>query len=190
MKIIIVILTILTASCSVIGAYTENPLDTQVNFYLQSTNGHAYLKKQTDLKMAKTGLVSGNTLIYSASGGSSKLLGNNKQRNVVYPLWINESEVVEVEYAIGKYRQWQKQTRPLSFTAVQPINQYVSKWMNGVTFKFGLLNDNEGKRFIQVCYEFTELSSCTFTYLIDEQNIDFLYDDLQAFKQHRYIYVS
>ncbi len=183
-------LTLLTTSCSVVGAYTEAPLKTQVNFYLQTTDSDTYLKKQTDLKVAKTGLVSGNTLLYSVSGGNSALVGSNEQRNVVYPLWINESEIVEVEYAIGKYRQWQKQTRPISFFKVQPINEYVSKWMNGVTFKFGLLNDNEGKRFMQVCYEFTESSNCILTYLIDEQNIDFLYDDLQAFKRHRYIYAS
>ena len=105
--------------------------------------------------MAKTGLVSGNTLLYSVSGGNSALVGSNEQRNVVYPLWINESEIVEVEYAIGKYRQWQKQTRPIRFFKVQPINEYVSKWMNGVTFKFGLLNDNEGKQ------EWSESICCT-----------------------------
>ncbi len=186
MKVIItiVMLTIITSGCSSIGAYSERPLDTRVSFLLQHTDTHNYQKKQTELKVAQTGLVAGSTLLYAASGTSPLLFDGHKHYDVVYPLWINESEVDEVEYAIDKYRQWQEQVVPKKFSKAQPINEYVSQWMNSVTFKFSLLSAKNGQPLLRVCYEFTDLGHCTFTYLLDSQSIEFLSDDLQVFKQH------
>ncbi len=181
--IVIVILIILISGCSTIGAYTESKLETQVSFYLKSAGSYRYLKTSTALKVAKTGLVSGNTLLYSANGNKPLSFAENKQNNVVFPLWVNESEVAEVEYAIDKYRQWQAQQTPVTYTQTQPVAEYVSQWMQGVTFKFGLINGENGQPYMRICYQFRELGRCTFTYLIDGQSLDFLSDDLQRLKQ-------
>jgi len=181
--LIILITALFTTGCSSIGAYTEAYTETQVNFYDYSSSTGEYIKKQTSLKVAETGLVSGSTLLYSASGSNSLFNTDEVAHHVIYSLWINETEVDEVEFAIDKYRQWQEQIKPDNYSTTQPINEYVSQWMNGVTFKFSLINGKQGRPFLCVCYEFTELDSCIFTYMIDEQSVELLSEDLQKFKQ-------
>ncbi|KGJ96435.1 hypothetical protein [Colwellia psychrerythraea] len=186
MKPFIVILALLLTGCGSIGAYTENLADTQVRFSEYSTNTDNHLKKKANLKVAQTGLVSGNTLLYSAEGNSLAFNSGQGSSTVIYPLWINESEVDEVEFAINKYRHWQAQTTPDSYLTIKPINEYVSEWMNGVTFKFGLYNSKQGKAFLSVCYEFSEVGSCTFTYMIDKKSVELLSDDLDKFKLYQF----
>jgi len=183
-NLLIIIFVLFLTGCGSIGAYTETPANTQVNFFEYSTNTNGYVNKHTSLKIAETGLVSGSTLLYEASGSRSLIYDGQEQYNVVYPLWINESEVAEVEFAIEKYRCWQEQVNPEEYLSVQPINEYTSQWMNGITFKFGLFNGKQGKPFMSICYEFTEAGRCTFTYMIDGENIELLSDDLDKFKQH------
>ncbi|WP_198559794.1 hypothetical protein [Colwellia sp. 12G3] len=67
---------------------------------------------------------------------------------------------------------------------MQHINEYVSEWMNGVTFKFGLYSTEQGKQFMSVCYEFNASGTCT--YLIDEQSVELLAEDLNKFKRHSF----
>ncbi|TWX63705.1 hypothetical protein ESZ36_21750 [Colwellia demingiae] len=185
-NIAITITALSLSSCGSIGGYTENHTETKVSFSEYSAHTNNYLNKQTRLKVAQTGLVSGSTLLYSAQGSSSPISTNNSSFNVTYPLWINESEVDDVEYAIDKYRQWQKQETPDKYLLTLPINEYVSEWMNGVTFKFGLYSTKQGRDFLSVCYEFSESGICTFTYMIDEQSVELLSNDLQKFKQHSF----
>ena len=181
-----IIITILSLTgCGSIGAYTESHADTQVEFYEYSANTDHYLNQQASLKVAQTGLVSGSTLLYAAQGDSSVFNTGQLSSTVVYPLWINESEV---ELAINKYRYWQAQLMPDNYLTIEPVNEYVSEWMNGVTFKFGLFNSKQGKPFLSVCYEFTEASTCT--YMIDEQSVELLSNDLHTFKQHLFEQVS
>jgi len=40
------------------------------------------------------------------------------------------------------------------------------------------------KSFLSICYEFSKSGVCTFTYLIDEQSVELLSDDLEKFKQN------
>jgi len=180
--IVIIIITLLSTGCGSIGAYTEKGMDTQVRFSQYRAGTNKVFEKQTHLKVAQTGLVSGNTLLYSALGHSSNLSEANGSTNVTYPLWINESEVDEVEFAINKYRHWQDELKPANYLSIEPINEYVSEWMNGVTFKFGLFTGLQGRPFMSVCYEFTEIGTCTFTYMIDGQSVELLSDDLDKFK--------
>ena len=181
------IITILSLTgCGSIGTYTESHADTQVEFYEYSANTDHYLNQQASLKVAQTGLVSGSTLLYAAQGDSSVFNTGQLSSTVVYPLWINESEVDEVEFAINKYRHWQAQLMPENYLTIEPVNEYVSEWMNGVTFKFGLFNSKQGKPFLSVCYEFSEAGTCTFTYMIDEQSVELLSNDLHKFKQHSF----
>jgi len=186
MKVILVIIAMasLLSGCGSIGAYTESHADTQVNFFEYSVNTDNYINKHTSLKIAETGLVSGSTLLYTANGSGSLLFDGHQQYNVIYPLWINESEVDDVEFAIEKYRYWQKQVNPEQYSSIKPLNEYVSQWMNGITFKFGLFNGKQGKPFMSVCYEFSKADSCTFTYMIDGESIELLSDDLDRFKQN------
>ena len=180
-------ITVLSLSgCSSIGGYTESHAETKVSFSEYSPNTNNYLNKQTRLKVVQTGLVSGSTLLYSAQGSRSPINTEKSSFNVTYPLWINESEVDDVEYAIDKYRQWQKQESPDKYLLTRPINEYVSEWMNGVTFKFGLYSTKQGIGFLSVCYEFSESGTCTFTYMIDEQSVELLSTDLQKFKLHSF----
>lgn len=184
---VIVIISILSLSgCGSIGAYTETDRDTQVNFSQYSIGTDSYVNKPANLKEAQTGLVSGNRLLYAAQGRMSFSNTDKSSFNITYPLWINESEIDDVEYAIDKYRQWQKQETPDKYLLTLPINEYVSEWMNGVTFKFGLYSTKKGRDFLSVCYEFSDLGTCTFTYMIDEQSVELLSDDLQKFKRHAF----
>lgn len=188
---IVIIITVLSLTgCGSIGAYTESQASTEVSFTEYSKSTDNYLKKQTSLKVAETGLVSGNTLLYSAQGSYSLLNTSGGKFNVTYPLWINESEVDDVEFAISKYRLWQAQVEPDNYLIIKPVNEYVSEWMNGVTFKFGLYNSKQGKAFLSVCYEFSESGTCTFTYMIDKQNVELLSDDLDKFKQRLFEFPS
>lgn len=180
--IIIAITGISLAGCGSIGAYTESKEETQVIFSEFSTNTDNYLKKKASLKIGQTGLVSGSTLLYEAKGSSSKFNVGQGHFNVIYPLWINESEVDEVEFAINKYRHWQSQVKPNTYLTIEPVNEYVSEWMKGVTFKFGLYNTTQGVPFLSICYEFSESGTCTFTYMIDEKSVELLSDDLDKFK--------
>lgn len=186
LTIVIIIIALSLTGCGSIGAYTENQADTQVSFSEYSTHTNNYLNKQTHLKVAQTGLVSGSTLLYAAQGSRSLSNVVEGSTNVTYPLWINESEVDDVEFAIDKYRHWQEQNTSTNYLIVQPINEYVSEWMNGVTFKFGLYSTKQGKPFLSVCYEFSESGICTFTYMIDEHSVELLSEDLQKFKQHSF----
>jgi len=181
-KIAPIIITLFITGCGSIGAYSESQVDTQVSFYQYNSDVNKYLKKQTHLKVAQTGLVSGNTLLYEAQGHRSQLNNGESNITVTYPLWINESEVDEVEFAINKYRHWQEKAKPEKHSSIEPINEYISEWMNGVTFKFGLFNGVQGRPYLSVCYEFSELGSCTLTYMIDEANVELLAKDLKQFK--------
>lgn len=182
---IVIITTVLSLTgCGSIGAYTESHSDTQVRFSEYSTNTNSYLNKKVSLKVAQTGLVSGSTLLYAAQVNSSVFNSGQDSAKVIYPLWINESEVDDVEFAISRYRDWQKQVKPDTYLAIEPVNEYVSEWMNGVTFKFGLYNSKQGRAFLSVCYEFSESGTCTFTYMIDGQSVELLSDDLEKFKLH------
>jgi hypothetical protein len=184
MKIIVSVLitTLLSTGCTSIGEYTESQIDTEVRFSQYSKDTNKYFKRKTHLVVAQTGLVTGSTLLYSAMGISSVFKYQQSSTNVSYPLWINESEVDEVEFAITQYRHWQDEHTPETYSAIEPVNSYVSEWMNGVTFKFGLFSNEQGKGFLSVCYEFSKLGQCTLTYMIDEQNVKLLSDDLEAFK--------
>lgn len=187
MKInIVIIFTVLLTGCGSIGAYTESQGNTQVSFTEFNNQTENYLNKQTSLKIAQTGLVTGSTLLYAAPGNSSLYGSYASGLDVTYSLWINESEVDDVEFAIDKYRHWRAQVTPTNYLTIEPINEYVSEWMNGVTFKFGLYSNIQGEPFLSVCYEFNESGTCTFTYMLDERNIEFLADDLQKFKQHSF----
>jgi hypothetical protein len=179
----IIMITTLLAGCSSMGAYTESQEDTQVSFSEYSKKSGNYLNHQANLKVAQTGLVSGNTLLYAAQGSSSQFIANKDNIHVTYPLWINESEIDEVELAINKYRHWRAEFIPRHHSTIEPVNEYVSQWMQGVTFKFGLYNSERGDAFLSICYEFSELGVCTFTYMIDEQSVELLSDDLEKFKQ-------
>ncbi len=183
-NIVIIFTALALTGCGSIGAYTESQSNTQVSFSEYSTQTNNYLNKQTSLKVVQTGLVSGSTLLYEAQGSRSGFSVGDQGVNVTYPLWINEREVDDVEFAIDKYRHWRAEVIPRQFLTVQPINEYVSEWMNGVTFKFGLYNTKQGESYLSVCYEFTELGTCTFTYMIDEKSIELLSEDLQKFKLH------
>jgi hypothetical protein len=182
-KSLVIIIGSLLTGCGSIGAYTESQENTQVSFSQYNPKTGNYLNQQANLKVAQTGLVSGNTLLYAAKGSSSAFNTNKDKVHVSYPLWINESEVDEVELAINKYRHWRAEFIPRNHSTIEPINEYVSEWMNGVTFKFGLYNSEQGKAFLSICYEFSELGVCTFTYMIDEQSVELLSDDLEKFKQ-------
>ena len=185
MKATLVIITTLSITgCGSIDPYTESPELTHVSFAEYSNHTNNYLNKQASLKVAKPGLVSGNTLLYAAQGSRSGLSKGKGSIKVTYPLWINESEVDDVEHAINKYRHWQAEVIPRNYSTINPINEYVSAWMNGVTFKFGLYNASSGKAFLSVCYEFNESGTCTFTYMNDEQSVELLSDDLNKFKQY------
>jgi len=186
MKVFLVstLTSLLLFGCGSIGEYTENSTKTQVNFYEYSSQSNNYLKKKTRLTVAQTGLVSGRTLLYAAQGESTDFIPGLNSSSVIYPLWINESEVDDVQLAIDEYRHWQEQVTPKNHLTVQPINEYVSQWMNGVTFKFGLYNTKQGKPFLSVCYEFTESGVCTFTFMIDGISVELLSDDLDKFKDN------
>ncbi len=179
----LIIIAVSLTGCGSIGAYTESKANTQVNFFEYSVSTDKYINKHTSLKIAETGLVSGRTLLYTANGSSSLVYDGQQQYNVVYPLWINESEIDEVEFVIESYRYWQEQANPEQYSSINPVNEYISEWMNGITFKFGLFSGKQGKPFMSVCYGFTEAGSCTFTYMIDEHNIELLSDDLDKFKK-------
>jgi hypothetical protein len=182
---IIITITLLSLSgCGSIGAYTETDRDTQVNFSQYNVDSASYVNKQANLKEAQTGLISGSTLLYAAQGTMLSSNADKSSLHITYPLWINESEVDEVEFAIDKYRQWQSQTSPDKYLFTQAINEYVSEWMNGVTFKFGLYSTKQGQDFLSVCYEFSASGTCTFTYMIDAQNVEHLAEDLDKFKLH------
>jgi hypothetical protein len=183
-NIIITITTLSLSGCGSIGAYTETDRDTQVKFLQYNVDTDSYVNKQAKLKEAQTGLVSGNTLLYAAQGTMSSSNTDKNSLHITYPLWINESEVDEVEFAIDRYRQWQSQTTPDEYLFTQAINEYVSEWMNGVTFKFGLYSTKQGQDFLSVCYEFSASGTCTFTYMIDAQNVELLAEDLDKFKLH------
>jgi uncharacterized protein YceK len=183
-NIIITITTLSLSGCGSIGAYTETDRDTQVNFSQYNVDTDSYVNKQANLKEAQTGLISGNTLLYAAQGTMSSSDADKSSLHIIYPLWINESEVDEVEFAIDRYRQWQSQTTPDKYLFTQAINEYVSEWMNGVTFKFGLYSTKQGQDFLSVCYEFSASGTCTFTYMIDAQNVELLAEDLDKFKLH------
>lgn len=183
-NIIITITTLSLSGCGSIGAYTETDRDTQVKFLQYNVDTDSYVNKQAKLKEAQTGLVSGNTLLYAAQGTMSSSNTDKNSSHITYPLWINESEVDEVEFAIDRYRQWQSQTTPDEYLFTQAINEYVSEWMNGVTFKFGLYSTKQGQDFLSVCYEFSASGTCTFTYMIDAQNVELLAEDLDKFKLH------
>lgn len=183
-NVIITISILLLSGCGSIGAYTETDLDTQVSFSQYSVGTDTYVNKPANLKEAQTGLVSGNTLLYAAQGTMSFSNSDKSSFNITYPLWINESEIDDVEFAIDRYRQWQSQTTPDKYLFTQAVNEYVSEWMNGVTFKFGLYSTKQGKDFLSVCYEFSASGTCTFTYMIDAQNVELLAEDLGKFKQH------
>lgn len=183
-NIIITITTLSLSGCGTIGAYTETDRDTQVKFLQYNVDTDSYVNKQAKLKEAQTGLVSGNTLLYAAQGTMSSSNTDKNSLHITYPLWINESEVDEVEFAIDRYRQWQSQTTPDEYLFTQAINEYVSEWMNGVTFKFGLYSTKQGQDFLSVCYEFSASGTCTFTYMIDAQNVELLAEDLDKFKLH------
>jgi hypothetical protein len=183
-NIIITISILLLSGCGSIGAYTETDRDTQVSFSQYSVGTDTYVNKPANLKEAQTGLVSGNTLLYAAQGTMSFSNSDKSSFNITYPLWINESEIDDVEFAIDRYRQWQSQTTPDKYLFTQAINEYVSEWMNGVTFKFGLYSTKQGKDFLSVCYEFSASGTCTFTYMIDAQNVELLAEDLSKFKRH------
>jgi len=180
----IIMITSLLAGCGSIGAYTESQEDTKVSFSEYSEKSGNYLNQQANLKVAQTGLVSGNTLLYAAQSSSSGFTANKDNIHVSYPLWINESEIDDVELAINKYRHWRAEVIPRNHSTIEPINEYVSEWMQGVTFKFGLYNSDRGKAFLSICYEFSELGVCTFTYMIDEQSVELLSDDLEKFKKN------
>jgi len=182
-KCLVIIIAALLTGCGSIGAYSESQEDTKVSFSEYNAKTGNYLNQQAKLKVAQTGLVSGNTLLYAAQGSSSQFNVNKDNIHVSYPLWINESEVDDVELAINKYRHWRAEVIPRNHSAIEPINEYVSEWMNGVTFKFGLYNSEQGRAFLSICYEFSELGGCTFTYMIDEQSVELLSDDLEKFKQ-------
>jgi len=182
----LIIIALSLTGCGSIGAYTESKADTQVSFFEYSADTDGYINKSTSLRIAETGLVSGSTLLYATIGSSSLIYDGQQQYKVVYPLWINESEIDDVEFAIEKYRYWQEQVNPEQYSSIMPINEYVSEWMNGITFKFGLFNGKKGKPFMSVCYEFTETGRCTFTYMIDGQSIELLSDDLDKFKEHSF----
>jgi uncharacterized protein YceK len=184
--LVILIIALSLTGCGSIGAYTENNAETQVNFSQYNVDTDSYVEKHANLKVVETGLVTGSTLLYSAQGNSAFFGNGHGNTNVTYPLWINESEVDDVEFAINKYRYWQDQDKPKEYTSIQPVNEYVSQWMNGVTFKFGLFNGKKGKAFLSICYEFSALGKCTFTYMIDEQSIELLSDDLEKFKLHSF----
>ncbi|WP_019030013.1 hypothetical protein [Colwellia piezophila] len=188
MKINMVIIpfVLFLTGCGSIGAYTESQENTQVSFTEYSNKIEGYLNKKTSLKIAQTGLVTGSTLLYAAPGIGSRYSRYASGLNITYSLWINESEVDEVEFAIDKYRHWRAQVTPTNYLTIEPINEYVSEWMNGVTFKFGLYSNTQGVPFLCICYEFNESGICTVTYMIDEKNIEFLADDLQKFKQHSF----
>ena len=128
--------------------------------------------------------------MYAAQGSSSGFSVNKDNFNVTYPLWINESEVDDVELAINRYRHWRAEFIPRNYSTIEPINEYVSQWMNGVTFKFGLYNNERGKAFLSICYEFSKSGVCTFTYMIDEQSVELLSDDLDKFKQNLFDFES
>jgi len=128
--------------------------------------------------------------LYAAQGSSSRFNVNKDNFNVTYPLWINESEVDDVELAINKYRHWRAEVIPRNHSTIEPINEYVSEWMNGVTFKFGLYNSEQGEAFLSICYEFSKSGVCTFTYMIDEQSVELLSDDLNKFKQNLFDFDS
>lgn len=181
---IIITMSILSLSgCGTIGAYTETDRNTQVNFSQYNVDTDSYVNTQANLKEAQTGLVSGNTLLYAAQV-TLPLSGTDKSSfNITYPLWINETEIDDIEFAIDRYRQWQSQSIPDKYLRTQAVNEYVSEWMNGVTFKFGLYSSKQGEDFLSVCYEFSASKTCTFTYMIDAQNVELLADDLQKFKQ-------
>ncbi len=183
-NVIITISILLLSGCGSIGAYTETDRDTQVSFSQYSVGTDTYVNKPANLKEAQTGLVSGNTLLYAAQGTMSFSNSDKSSFNITYPLWINESEIDDVEFAIDRYRQWQSQTTPDKYLFTQAINEYVSEWMNGVTFKFGLYSTKQGKDFLSVCYEFSASGTCTFTYMIDAQNVELLAEDLSKFKRH------
>jgi hypothetical protein len=183
-NVIITIPILLLSGCGSIGAYTETDRDTQVSFSQYSVGTDTYVNKPANLKEAQTGLVSGNTLLYAAQGTMSFSNSDKSSFNITYPLWINESEIDDVEFAIDRYRQWQSQTTPDKYLFTQAINEYVSEWMNGVTFKFGLYSTKQGKDFLSVCYEFSASGTCTFTYMIDAQNVELLAEDLSKFKRH------
>jgi hypothetical protein len=185
-----IIITTLLAGCGSIGSYTENQKSTQVSFSEYSTETGSYLNQQASLKVAETGLVSGSTLLYSALGRSSRFNTKKDNFNVTYPLWINESEIDEVELAINEYRHWRAEVIPRNHSTIEPINEYVSEWMQGVTFKFGLYNSEQGKAFLSICYEFSKSGVCTFTYMIDEQSVELLSDDLNKFKQNLFDFDS
>lgn len=185
-KIILIITAILLSGCSSIDAYTENHANTQVSFSKFSSTTDNHIKNDTRLKVVESGTVSGRTLLYSANGISSATNKGGQNASIVYPLWINESEVEDVEFAIEQYRQWRDRTSPDKYASIHPVNEYISEWMNGVTFKFGLINDKKGKAFLSVCYEFSELGRCTFTYMIDERSVELLADDLDKFKLHSF----
>ena len=170
--------------CGSIGGYTESHADTQVGFSEYSANTDHYLNQQVSLKVAQTALFSGSTLMDTAKCDSSVFNTGQLSSTVVYPLWINESEVDEVELAINKYRHWQAQLVPDNYLTIEPVNEYVSEWMNGITFKFGLFNSKQGKAFLNVCYEFSEVG--TFTYMIDEQSVELLSKGLAKFKLYQF----
>jgi hypothetical protein len=174
----------LLSGCGSIGAYTESNTDTKVNFFEYNSKTDDFINKKASLKVVETGLVSGRTLLYSANGSNSFFYKGKKNHHVTYSLWINESEVDDVEFAIEKYRFWQDQANPKQYLAVKPINEYVSEWMNGITFKFGLFSSKQGESFMSICYEFNVEGSCTFTYMIDEKNVELLANDLDKFKLH------
>ncbi len=180
----LIIIAVSLTGCGSIGAYTESHADTQVNFLEYSVSTDKYINKHTSLKIAETGLVSGSTLLYTANGSSSLVYDGQQKYNVVYPLWINKSEIDDVEFAIEKYRFWQEQVKPEQYSSINPVNEYISEWMNGITFKFGLFSGKQGKPFMSVCYGFTEAGSCTFTYMIDKQSVELLSDDLDKFKKN------
>mgnify|MGYP005990934371 CR=1 FL=1 len=180
------LITLLLSGCGSIGPYIEAETETQVNFSEYSNLSDSYVKRRTNLKVAETGLVSGSTLLYSANGNSVSIQNDLGSLNVIYPLWVNETEIDDVEFAIESFRKWREQRKPQHYLNVHPINEYVSEWMNGVTFKFGLFSDNQGEPFLSVCYEFTELDACTFTYMIDKQSVELLSNDLDKFKSNTF----
>ena len=182
-NIIITISVLSLSGCGSIGAYTEKELETQVSFSQYNVDTDSYVSKQTSLKEAQTGLVSGKTLLYAAQGAISFSNADKSDLYITYPLWINESEIDEVEFAIDKYRQWQMKTIPDNYTFTQGVSEYVSEWMNGVTFRFGLHSTKHGNDFLSVCYEFSDSGTCTVTYMIDAHNVELLAKDLQKFKQ-------
>ena len=177
-------IALLLSGCGSIGAYTDAQAETKVNFSEYSKISNDYVPRKTHLKVAETGLVSGSTLLYSANGNSASFQQDLGSLNVTYPLWVNETEIDDVEFAIESFRKWQEQRHPQHYLGGHPVNEYVSEWMNGVTFKFGLFSDKQGTPFLSVCYEFTELDKCTFTYMIDEQSVELLSNDLNKFKSN------